>query len=484
MKKNINKIFFLSLAFVILTGGGSFLSVDKAHAQITDVIHSASEYDYPPFCTVNKDGQADGFSVELLRETLKAVHLDVDFYIGSWDQVKNDLAEGKIQVLPLVGRTPEREQIFDFTVPYISFHGAIFVRQGDNRIKSEKDLIDKEILVLKGDNAEEYVRRENISSKIITTDTYDEAFQLLAQGKYDAVIAQELVGTQILNKLKINNVVSAEKRLENFKQDFTFAVRDGDRELLAALNEGLALVVADGTFDRLHKKWFGPILEQPQIPIGDIIRYVIIILVPIILFILFVFIIFLRWQVRVKTKKMFEAKTEYEAILASIGDGLIAVDAKGNISVVNAAAEKILGWKIEDIRGKSFNEVMRIEYIKGKIVPTEKRPMSVALKTGKTTTTTTTTTEALFYVRKDGTRFPVAITVTPVIVKGETIGAVDVFRDITEHTKSENALKNAKKKLEEKLDEMQHLNKLMVGREIKMVELKEELNKCKEEHKV
>lgn len=36
-------------------------------------IQSASEYDYPPFSIVTKDGQADGFSVEMLRETLRAV---------------------------------------------------------------------------------------------------------------------------------------------------------------------------------------------------------------------------------------------------------------------------------------------------------------------------------------------------------------------------------------------------------------------------
>lgn len=47
-----------------------------------------------------------------------------------------------MQVLPLVGRTPEREELFDFTVPYMSLHGAIVVRSGTENIHSLADLKD------------------------------------------------------------------------------------------------------------------------------------------------------------------------------------------------------------------------------------------------------------------------------------------------------------------------------------------------------
>ena len=85
------------------------------HADIHKTIKSASEYDYPPFSIVSEDGKADGFSVELLREALKQVDIDVEFKVGPWADIKDELRDGKIQVLPLVGRTPEREEIFDFS---------------------------------------------------------------------------------------------------------------------------------------------------------------------------------------------------------------------------------------------------------------------------------------------------------------------------------------------------------------------------------
>jgi ABC-type amino acid transport substrate-binding protein len=244
-------IIFIISALVI--GTGFFQS---AQALENKVIKSASEPDYPPFCIVTAKGEADGFSVELLKAALKAVNLDVSFYTAPWSQIKQELADGKIQVLPLVGRTPEKEPLYDFTEPYLTFYGAIFVRTGDTRIKTDKDLADKEIAVLKGDTAEEYVRRENIPSRIVAVETYKDAFTQLSQGKYDAIVAQQRMGTSLIKTLGIKNVVAVDYRLDKFRQDFTFAVKKGDTGLLAELDKGLSIVKINGTFDKLYQKWF------------------------------------------------------------------------------------------------------------------------------------------------------------------------------------------------------------------------------------
>jgi ABC-type amino acid transport substrate-binding protein/signal transduction histidine kinase len=220
------------------------------------VIHSASELDYPPFSVVEKDGSAGGFSVDLLQATLASMGRDVDFYVGPWNAVRTALEEGKIDVLPLVGRTPEREAYFDFTFPYLTMHGAIFVRTGTKEIQTRADLRNRTILVMRGDNAEEFVRREKLSDNIVTTKDYTEAFTLLASGKYDAVIAQKLIGLNIIKHQGITNVHQVGDALDGFKQSFSFAVKEGDKELLAILNEGLSYVMADGTFHALQEKWF------------------------------------------------------------------------------------------------------------------------------------------------------------------------------------------------------------------------------------
>ncbi len=116
-------------------------------------VQSAAEIDYPPFSIVGEDGHASGFSVELMRSALSAMGREVTFRTGPWAEVRGWLEKGEIQALPLVGRTPERESLFDFTFPYMSLHGAIVVRADRTDIHNIADLHGRRVAVMKGDNA-------------------------------------------------------------------------------------------------------------------------------------------------------------------------------------------------------------------------------------------------------------------------------------------------------------------------------------------
>lgn len=237
----------------------SLWSPALASTATPSLILAGSEIDYPPYCVVNAEGQADGFAVELLRAALKAMGRDVAFKLGPWDEVKQDLAKGRVQVLPLVGRTPEREALYDFTFPYLSMHGAIVVREAETGIQSLADLAGRQVAVMRGDNAEEFVRRSQLGAEIVTSATFEQALRELAAGQHDAVIIQRLVALQLVEQLGIKNLHIVGPPLTEFVQSFCFAVKEGDKELLALLNEGLSVVIADGTFRDLQAKWFGPI---------------------------------------------------------------------------------------------------------------------------------------------------------------------------------------------------------------------------------
>jgi signal transduction histidine kinase/ABC-type amino acid transport substrate-binding protein len=243
------KLFDFGIVFIFLIIISSSIVVGD------DVLKSASELDYPPLSIVTENGEADGFAVELLRAALNSVGKNVSFYVGPWSEIKEDLAEGRIDVLPVVGRTPEREPIYDFSVPYKTLYGSVFVRDSETSINSFDDLKDKEIILMKGDNAEEYVRRENLSDKIILTDSFDDAFELLSQGKHDAVITQTYTGLELLDKNQITNILPAFE-LKKYKQDFTFGVKEGDISTLLILNEGLSRIITDGTYDKIEQKWY------------------------------------------------------------------------------------------------------------------------------------------------------------------------------------------------------------------------------------
>ncbi|HOC93694.1 MAG TPA: transporter substrate-binding domain-containing protein [bacterium] len=229
---------------------------------IAPVVRSAAEIDYPPFSIVHEDGRADGFSVELMRETLGKMGRKATFRTGPWAEVRGWLEKGEIDALPLVGRTPEREHLFDFTFPYMTMYGAIVVRKEANA-RSLADLRGQQVCVMKGDNAEEFLRREKRDFIISTTPSFTDAFHALSKGSCDAVVVQRLVALRLLEETGIRNLKIVDAPVYGFSQDFCFAVKKGDSKLLSVLNEGLALAVADGTHRRLHAKWFAH-LELPS----------------------------------------------------------------------------------------------------------------------------------------------------------------------------------------------------------------------------
>jgi PAS domain S-box-containing protein len=132
------------------------------------------------------------------------------------------------------------------------------------------------------------------------------------------------------------------------------------------------------------------------------------------------------------------ARAKEEAILLSIGEGLLACDENGLIILMNKSAEDLLGCSAIDSIGRTFYEIISIEDEKGEIIPLVKRPLGLALS-DNITTTVTVTDPAHYYMRKDKTKFPVALVVTPIISNGKVIGAIDAFRDITHEKEIDKA---------------------------------------------
>ncbi|MCX6736169.1 MAG: ATP-binding protein [Candidatus Parcubacteria bacterium] len=133
-----------------------------------------------------------------------------------------------------------------------------------------------------------------------------------------------------------------------------------------------------------------------------------------------------------------EAKTKYETMLVSINDGVISVDTAGKIIFMNKAAQVMLGYYPKETRNEDLSDTVTVEDKDGNIIPQEKQPMNLAL-TGVPTISTVATGPSYQYVRKDKTKFPAAMTVSPIILDKKIIGAVEVFRDITKEKEIDKA---------------------------------------------
>ena len=131
-------------------------------------------------------------------------------------------------------------------------------------------------------------------------------------------------------------------------------------------------------------------------------------------------------DLRLTNENLKSAKAKDEAVLSSIADGLIVTGKDGDIVFVNSAFEQILGWTKSEVTGKELSQLIPMLDEEDKPVSKENRLISKALLNK------TLTSSDYWYQRKDGRKFPVYITVAPIVVDGQNIGAVEVFRDITE----------------------------------------------------
>jgi PAS domain S-box-containing protein len=311
-----------------------------------------SEQNYPPFALGLTDATADGFTVELWKAVAAESRLNSSIRVLPFHDVLQEFKEGKIDVLINLAQSDERRQFADFTVPHIIVHGAIFVRKGGNSIHSEADLKNKTIIVLNADLAHDYALAKGWGKQLITVDTAEQGFELLASSEHDALLLSKLAGAQTLEKLQLDSVEALPIEV-GFAQKFSFAVHKGNAELLARINEGLALTKASGVYDKLHEKWFGVYEEQDLRPL--LIKY----LAPIVgVFLLIITLSFYRRSVERKQAMLSlqESESRFRDLFENAPLPYQALDIAGRFLYVNEAWLSLVGCKREQAIGRLFED--------------------------------------------------------------------------------------------------------------------------------
>jgi len=141
------------------------------------------------------------------------------------------------------------------------------------------------------------------------------------------------------------------------------------------------------------------------------------------------------------------AELKYQAdLLKNVNDAIIATDSEFNITSWNKAAERIFGWKSEEVMGKNTNSILQIEYPNAEKEEVIKSMREKGSFKGET-----------IYKRKDGTTIPIESTVMALKDKNNNItGWVAVNRDITERKQVEEEINNLIINLKRSNEELEH----------------------------
>lgn len=151
-----------------------------------------------------------------------------------------------------------------------------------------------------------------------------------------------------------------------------------------------------------------------------------------------------------RTKKLQESEEWLSTTLNSIGDAVIATDTKGKISFLNPVAESLTGWKQEEATGKPVGDIFNI--VNEKTRKQIESPVSRVIREDVVVGLANHTV----LISKEGKEIPIADSGAPIKDdKGNIIGVVLIFRDITERIIAENAMKDTLNALKRSNEELQ-----------------------------
>lgn len=215
-----------------------------------------------PYSFRQPDGAMSGFAYELVRELELVMGLHFERVVGRTREVHDKFNAGQIDLMQVYARFPERETEVEFSVPYLTMAGALFVRADDHRIESLDDCRGKKIAVHHGSMGEAILRRAGLEQSIYYVDSFAGSINAVAAGEADATLVARLSGLAMAHYAGHKNLRPVDAIIPGFVVEYCLAVRRGDHELLAKVNEGLAILVRTGRYNEIYRKWFGHL--QPE----------------------------------------------------------------------------------------------------------------------------------------------------------------------------------------------------------------------------
>lgn len=328
-------------------------------------------YQNRPLLFKDTDGNVKGIFSDILKHVAAKEGWTIEYMSESWVECLKDLKTGKLDILPAIAYSEQRNQIFDFTYEnIISNWGQIYTGQLSN-IDSILDFKGKKIAVLQNDiyykNLRELVKKLDIECRFTEAFDYEAVLELVEAGKCDAGLVNYLYGHQHDRKYNINrsSIILSPQKIH-------FAVPKGkNRKLVNTLDMYVRNLKKDKSsiYYQSLSRWIG--VDSKQINLiwiygtgagaaGLILLFLVLNMI-------------LRSQVRKRTQEL-DAKNqaliseierrknvevalqknerEYRSVFENTGTATFIVEEDMTISKVNEKAAKMIGYPKLEVEGK------------------------------------------------------------------------------------------------------------------------------------
>ena len=116
------------------------LSFSGLLANENKVYRVSGDRNYPPYEFINDDDNPDGFDIDLLRAVAHAMDIQISISLSPFDTARDDLENGRIDILPGMFYSEERDRKVDFSIPHTIVHHVIYIRNNTPAILSFSEL--------------------------------------------------------------------------------------------------------------------------------------------------------------------------------------------------------------------------------------------------------------------------------------------------------------------------------------------------------
>lgn len=232
------------------SGQGDVMARVKQNA----VLRVGFEGTYSPFNFLNDQNQFDGFDVDISNEVAKRLGVKAEFVATKWEGLIGGLNADKFDIIiAQMSITDERKKSVDFTDPYVITGGVLATRTDTSDVAKLDDIKGKKIGVGAGTTFEE------VASKVEGADvrkykSMNDYLQDLINKRLDVIMNDQLVlGYNIKTKNLPIKIVSGIINEDQIGME----IKKGNDDFVEAINQILADIKKDGTYENIYKKWFG-----------------------------------------------------------------------------------------------------------------------------------------------------------------------------------------------------------------------------------